>query len=83
MEWTVVTVLIALAGLFAALWKPLSKLTEAITELREAARYLRDAFNEQKASNEKAHEALAEDIREHGEKLDDHEKRIIELEHNL
>ena len=81
MEWTVVTVIAALFGLFAGLWKPLSKLKEAITELREAARYLRDAFNEQKAHNEKAHDEMSAALREHDGRLGDHEQRICRLEH--
>lgn len=82
MEWTVVTVIIALVGLIAALWKPMSKLTVAITELREAARYMRDDFNDHKAVNAKEHQSMQSDIKEHGEKLTNHEQRITALEHD-
>ena len=47
----------------------------------EAARYLRDTFNEQRASNEKAHDEMGSALREHGERLQEHEQRITELEH--
>ena len=80
MEWTVVTVLAALVGLLGAASRPLSKLTEAITELREAARYLREAFDEQKTRNEREHGELAARVQAQDGRLEEHERRIFCLE---
>lgn len=69
MEWTVVTVIIALVGLFMTIGKPIITLNGSITHLQDAIDELREDIR-----------VLAGRTDNQEEKLQDHETRISILE---
>ena len=69
MEWTVVTVIIALVGLFMTVGKPVITLNSSITHLQDAIDELREDIR-----------VLTGRTDNQEEKLQDHEKRISILE---
>ncbi len=79
-EWGVVTVLVTVVGLFAAVGAPVLKLNSTITRLQTVLDDLRSDFDEQKSHNSEGHKRLWEHNDKQDEQLDDHEKRITRLE---
>lgn len=90
-EWSVVTVLIALASLFFVIYNPLAKSTKdntrAMTELTVTLKQLVDEFAEFKAENKDSHKRMHErndnqdrELASHQSKLENHESRIQLLE---
>ncbi len=79
-EWGVVTVLVTVVGLFAAVGAPVLKLNSTITRLQTVLDDLRSDFEDQKAHNSESHKRLWEHNDKQDEQLDDHEKRITRLE---
>lgn len=86
-EWTVVTVIIALAGLLATVAAPLSKNTKAMTRLGEQISHLlyRIEHDEKDLTDFKTkaaarHEKIFKQLEAHDGKLNDHEYRIKNLE---
>ena len=69
MEWTVVTVIIALVGLFMTVGKPIITLNGSITHLQDAIDELREGIK-----------VLTGRTDSQEEKLQDHETRISILE---
>lgn len=69
MEWTVVTVIIALVGLFMTIGKPIITLNGSITHLQDAIDELREGIK-----------VLTNRTDSQEEKLQDHETRISILE---
>lgn len=69
MEWTVVTVIIALVGLFMTVGKPIITLNGSITHLQDAIDELREGIK-----------VLTGRTDNQEEKLQDHETRISILE---
>ena len=69
MEWTVVSVIIALVGLFMTVGKPIITLNGSITHLQDAILELREDIR-----------VLTNRTDNQEEKLQDHEKRISILE---
>ena len=69
MEWTVVTVIIALVGLFMTVGKPIITLNSSITHLQDAIDELREDIR-----------VLTGRTDSQEEKLQDHETRISILE---
>lgn len=69
MEWTVVTVIIALVGLFMTIGKPIITLNGSITHLQDAIDELREGIR-----------VLTGRTDNQEEKLQDHETRISILE---
>ena len=69
MEWTVVTVIIALVGLFMTVGKPIVTLNSSITRLQDAIDELREDIK-----------VLTGRTDNQEEKLQDHETRISILE---
>lgn len=69
MEWTVVTVIIALVGLFMTVGKPVITLNSSITRLQDAINELREDIK-----------VLTNRTDSQEEKLQDHETRISILE---
>lgn len=87
MEWTVVTVIIALVGLFLTVGKPILNLNNNIVKLNMSLDALRERTErhekdlvEQKAHSHEAHQRLWEHNDQQDEKLNDHEARIGILE---
>jgi predicted PurR-regulated permease PerM len=81
MEWTVVTVLIALVGLFAVVIPPITKLTKSMTELTVGIKELTSDLTRLENGNKDAHRRIWEHESKQDDTLGDHEKRITILEH--
>lgn len=80
MEWTVVTVVIALVGLFAVVIPPITKLTKSMTELTMGINTLTDDLSKFESGNKDAHRRIWEHESKQDEKLGNHEQRIFILE---
>ena len=80
-EWGVVGVIIALVGLGAAIIKPILSLNTSIVKLTAAVENLQEDLRESTTKNSKAHERLWDHNEKQDKTLDDHEKRIVCLEH--
>lgn len=80
MEWTAVTVLIALVGLGAAVVKPIVSLTQSITRLTVVVEGLRQDMDEERAHNRDGHRKLWEHNDRQDGQLSEHERRIGQLE---
>lgn len=81
MEWTTVTVIIALVGLGVAVVKPIISLTQSITKLTVAVDRLQSDMESLTTKNSQAHGRLWDHNGEQDGRLNDHEKRIGSLEH--
>lgn len=86
-EWTIVTVIIAIAGLIGTVAVPMTKNTKAMTQLYEQLKLLAYRIGEEekdlqefkkKASDR--HEKIFSELDDHADKLGDHEHRIQNLE---
>ena len=73
MEWTVVTVVIAMAGFVAIFIKAAWKLASELQSNTDATKAQTETLNQFKSDNTKDHESFTK-------KLDNHEGRIIKLE---
>lgn len=87
MEWTVVTVIIALAGLVGTVAVPLSKNTKAMTQLSERINHLvfrmereEHDLGDFKIKTAEKHRLIFEKLSEHQKNIIDHEGRIYALE---
>ena len=81
MEWTTVTVIIALVGLGAAVIKPMVSLTQSITKLTVVVERLERELDEQSEHSRESHKRLWDHNEEQDNRLDDHERRIHDMEH--
>ena len=81
MEWTTVTVIIALVGLGAAVIKPIVSLTQSITKLTVVVERLERELDEQSEHSRERHKRLWDHNEEQDNRLDDHERRIHDMEH--
>lgn len=89
MEWTVVMVIIALAGLIGTVAVPLSKNTKAMTQLTERLGFLtqrmdaeEDALDTFKEKAAKKHNMIFDRLNDHENTLIGHEQRIYNLENH-
>ena len=87
MEWTVVTVMIAIAGLMGTVALPLTKNTKAMTQLSEKINDLvfrmekdEGELSEFKSKAADKHRLIFERLSEHQKSLINHEGRIYALE---
>jgi uncharacterized protein YoxC len=80
MEWTTVTVIIALVGLIATFVKVAASLTKTLTELTVTVRALRSDLATQRTSSHESHKRLWDHNAKQDVKIEDHEKRIYILE---
>lgn len=78
MEWTVVTVLIALIGLGGAIIKPVVSLTQSITKLTVIVDALQNDMNTMISKNSDAHERIWRKNEEHDLALQRHDIKIGE-----
>ena len=81
MEWTVVTVLIAVAGLFGAVGAPVIRLNSTIARLNVMLEQMKQDMAQQKLSAREAHRRLWAHNDAQDASLADHEQRIVLLEH--
>lgn len=72
-EYTIVTVIAALVGLFLSIGKPIINLNTAITKLQATLDSLMDQVKDLRKDNAEEHKGF-------NDTLDNHEKRIIKLE---
>ncbi len=79
-EWTVVTVLVTLAGLATAVVKPLLRINASLTRLIQAVDALEKNLQALTEKNSHAHERLWQESRRHEEKLTSYETRLSLLE---
>ena len=80
MEWTTVTVIIALVGLGAAVIKPIVSLTQSITKLTVVVERLLRELDDQSEHSRESHKRLWDHNEEQDNRLDDHERRIHDME---
>ena len=80
MEWTVVTVLVALVGLGAAIIKPIVSLTRSITTLTVVVERVEKELASQERHSPESHRRIWAKNEEQDGRLDDHEMRIDRLE---
>lgn len=80
MEWTVVTVIIALATLVTAIITPIIKLNTTITRLTAVVDGIEKRYSGVASLNAEAHCEIRKKLDEHGEKIGEHETRISVLE---
>ncbi len=81
MEWTTITVIISLVGLGAAVIKPIVSLTQSITKLTVVVERLERELDEQSEHSRESHKRLWDHNEEQDNRLDDHERRIHDMEH--
>lgn len=79
-EWTVVTVVVTLVGLGAAVVKPLISLNGTITRLSELVRALEEDISGVAERNDASHDRMWGRLREHEEALSGHETRLALVE---
>ena len=89
MEWTVVSVIIAIAGLIGTVAVPLSKNTKAMTQLSERINHLgyrmeqdENDLTEFKNKAADRHAKIFGKLDEHEKTIINHEGRIYALENN-
>lgn len=75
-EWTVVTVLIALVGLLAAILRPLLGLNSTIIRLTEAVDALKKELSHISSKNSEAHSRLWKQLNEQEKRLSVCESRL-------
>lgn len=87
-EWGVFLVIVAVVGFVITISGPIAKATKAITALTVELKFFREEIAQIKRDNKEfqnsasvKHERIHTRIDEHDEKINDHEKRIIKLEH--
>lgn len=80
MEWTVVTVLIALLGLMVTVSKPIVDLTRSMTKLTVVSEALHQELLKHEKLSKEEHDKLWKHNDHQDERLEDHEKRIGRLE---
>lgn len=79
-EWTVVTVIVTLVGLGAAVIRPLISLNSVITRLTEVVNALEENYSSLSRKNNEAHARLWDKIDEQEDTLNVHEVRLTLIE---
>lgn len=89
MEWTVVSVIVVIAGLIGTVAVPLAKNTKAMTQLSERINHLvfrmdkdEDELSDFKSKSADKHRLIFDTLGEHQKSLINHESRIYALEKN-
>ena len=80
MEWTVVVVLIALAGLMASVLTPAIRLNTSVTRLAALVDSLDAKLGSMESSNTQAHRRIWAELEDQKSALGGHETRITVLE---
>ena len=79
-EWTVVTVIIAIVGLFFTIGKPIINLNTNITVLNESIKNLKVQTDKQDRDNTEAHRRIWRHNDEQDKTLAEHEMRLHDLD---
>lgn len=80
MEWTTVTVLIAVVGLIATVLTPAIKLNTSVTKLATLVDSLNNKISTSESNNAEAHRRIWNELDGQKETLNQHETRITVLE---
>ena len=80
MEWSVVSVIVVLVGLFISIGAPIIKLISCIAQLSSSIEFLRENMEDLAKRNSESHGRFVKRLDEHDETLSDHETRITVLE---
>lgn len=80
MEWTTVTVLIAVVGLIATVLTPAIKLNTSVTKLATLVDSLNNKISTSESNNSDAHRRIWNELDGQKETLNQHETRITVLE---
>ena len=80
MEWSVVSVIVVLAGLFASIGAPIIKLISSITKLTSSVEFLRENMEDLTKRNSDTHGRIFTQLDEHDKTISEHETRITVLE---
>ena len=80
MEWTTVTVLIAVVGLIATVLTPAIKLNTSVTKLATLVDSLNNKISTSESNNSEAHRRIWNELDGQKETLNQHETRITVLE---
>lgn len=83
MEWTVVTVLVTIIGLFAAVGGPIAKLIQSITKLTLMLSNVTERLDTAVELNKTSHSKLWGHNKCQDEKLEKHEFRIFSTEQKV
>ena len=75
-EWTVVTVLVSLTGLAAAVLRPLIGLNSSLTKMNQMLSNLEASVEKLTEKNNEAHDKIWDRIEKDENMLYDHEKRL-------
>lgn len=79
-EWTVVSVIIALIGLFLAVGKPIINLNTSITVLNENVKQQNERLDKFELNSGKEHEELWEHEAKQDKMLEEHKMRLHDLD---
>lgn len=82
-EWTVVTVVIALVGLFVTVAAPIIRQTKAMTKLDTTMETLSGKLTQLESRNTDAHRRIWEHNEEQDKQINNHEIRIVKLEDRM
>lgn len=80
MEWTIVTVIVTMAGLLISVMTPLLKLNTAITRLNASVDTLTEELEKYTVKNDQSHDRLWKKNTEQDATLQNHEQRLTVLE---
>ena len=81
-EWTIVTVLASLVGLFFTVGMPVIKLNSSLTALNIKLEHIQSDAAEENKRNSDGHARMLGRLDKDDERLNDHETRIGYLEHD-
>ena len=79
-EWDVVTIIIAIVGLFFSVGKPIIKLNTNITILNESIKSVNKRQDNFEKCSEKEHEELWDHENEQDKILEEHKMRLHDLD---
>lgn len=79
-EWTVVTTIIAIVGLFLTIGKPIINLNTNITVLNESIKNLKAQSDNNERNNTEAHRRLWQHASEQDKTISEHEMRLHDLD---
>ena len=80
MEWSVISVIVVLVGLFVSIGAPIIKLIASITKLTSSVEYLQESMQDLTKRNSDTHGRIFTQLDEHDRTIGDHETRITVLE---
>lgn len=80
MTWEIFLGIVTLVAFVTAIVKPITKLTNTITELIVTVKGLKDSFAEIVSKNEEAHKRIWDHVSKQDTVLDNHEKRLSKME---